>query len=201
MADRVVLFVDYQNVYMSAREAFYPSTSTIHHWEGQINPLALGRMMVERSPFERTLTGVRLYRGIPDPTKDPKGHRACLRQSAAWSRLEGVQVITRPLRYPNNWPRERPQEKGIDVSLAVDFVLMAVRNEYDVGILMSSDTDLIPALEAVVDLDAARVEVSAWSPAFRYKKRLAISSRSLWCHWLDSEDYGHARDTRDYNRP
>ena len=201
MADRVLLFVDYQNVYMSARDAFYPSTATIPHWEGQINPLALGRLMIERSPFDRRLTGVRLYRGIPDSTKDPKGHGACLRQLAAWSRLAGVQVITRPLRYPYNWPSEKPQEKGIDVSLAVDYVLMAVRNEYDVGILMSSDTDLIPALEAVVDLDAARVEVSAWSAAFGYQRRLAISSRPLWCHWLDSTDYGRAKDRRDYNRP
>ena len=33
-------------------------------------------------------------------------------------------VIARDLRYPNDWPRRAAQEKGIDVALAVDFVVM-----------------------------------------------------------------------------
>ena len=75
MSDRVVVFVDYQNVYMSARNAFYPSPTAIPHWEGQVDPLALGQLMVTRSPFDRALAGVRIYRGVPDSTKDPKGLR------------------------------------------------------------------------------------------------------------------------------
>jgi hypothetical protein len=38
-----------------------------------------------------------------------------------------VTVTTRTLRYPSNWPAEKPQEKDIDVSLAIDFVVMAAR--------------------------------------------------------------------------
>lgn len=201
MADRVVLFIDYQNVYMAARQAFYPSPRAMPHWEGQIDPLALGQLIVERSPFDRTLSGVRMYRGIPDATKDPKGHGACLRQIAAWSKSKRIQVVARPLRYPSGWPNKKPKEKGIDVALAVDFVLMAVRRDYDVGILMSADTDLTPALEAVVDLEAARVEVGAWSSAHRHSSRLAINTKSLWCHWLDMADYGRVQDRRNYNQP
>ena len=200
MSDRVVVFVDYQNVYMSAHQAFYPAPAAIPHWEGQVDPLALGRLIVERGIFERTLAGVHIYRGIPSSTKDPKGYGACMRQIAFWSRSVEVQVVARPLRYPYGWPSEKPEEKGIDVSIAVDFVLMAARGDYDVGILMSADTDLKPALEAVVSLGAARVEVAAWSSQYGHSRRLAIKGRRLWCHWLDDSEYRRVKDTRDYTR-
>jgi len=38
-------------------------------------------------------------------------------------------------------------EKGVDVQIAVDICMKAVRNEYDRLILVSSDTDLIPAIK------------------------------------------------------
>jgi uncharacterized LabA/DUF88 family protein len=40
-------------------------------------------------------------------------------------------------------------EKGIDVLMAVDLLIGAYENLYDTAILVSSDTDLIPALEKV----------------------------------------------------
>ena len=197
MADRVVVFLDYQNVYMSAREAFHPSDGP--HWDGQINPTALGELLVNRSPFNRYLSSVRVYRGIPDSTKDPKGYGACMRQNAAWSRSSKVKVLTRPLLYPSKWPGEKPREKGIDVSLSVDFVLMAAQRRYDIGILMSTDTDIKPALEAVVKLGVARTEVAAWrNPAHSHRRRLHIPGRKVWCHWLDADDYNCIKDNRDY---
>lgn len=71
-----MVFLDYQNVYMAARHAFYPSPAAIPHWEGQVDPLALGQLLAERSPFDRTLVGVHIYRGVPDSTKDPKRLRS-----------------------------------------------------------------------------------------------------------------------------
>lgn len=43
-------------------------------------------------------------------------------------------------------------EKGVDVQIAVDICMKAVRNEYDRLILVSSDTDLIPAVKEVKKL-------------------------------------------------
>lgn len=40
-------------------------------------------------------------------------------------------------------------EKGVDVLMAVDLVAGAYEDEYDTAILVSSDTDLIPALQKV----------------------------------------------------
>jgi hypothetical protein len=93
-------------------------------------------------------------------------------------------------------------EKGIDVALSVDFVLMAARGEYDVGIVMSTDTDMIPALEAVIALGGARFprcEVAAWSTPRSHSPRLAIPGRRIWCHWLDEHDYLTVADRRNYS--
>ncbi len=199
LAERVAVFIDYQNVYMGAREVFHQGRAP--HWSGQIDPRALGSLLVEQSRRDRTLSAVRIYRGMPDAIKDPIGFRASQRQARFWSRHPKVRVITRPLRYPKTWPDGKAEEKGIDVSLAVDFVVMAIQGEYDVGILMSTDTDLRPALEAVLRLRAAHIEVAAWSSPQGNWRRLSIKSRRLWCHWLDRDNYGRVQDRRDYSRP
>lgn len=43
-------------------------------------------------------------------------------------------------------------EKGVDVQIAVDICMMAVRREYNRLILVSSDTDLIPAIKEIKSL-------------------------------------------------
>jgi uncharacterized LabA/DUF88 family protein len=40
-------------------------------------------------------------------------------------------------------------EKGVDVRIAVDMIVGAYENEFDTVILISSDTDLIPAVEKI----------------------------------------------------
>lgn len=41
------------------------------------------------------------------------------------------------------------QEKGVDVHMAVDLVAGAYENLYDTALLVSSDTDLLPAVRKV----------------------------------------------------
>ena len=41
------------------------------------------------------------------------------------------------------------KEKGTDVKIAVDLVIGAVDDHYDTAILISSDTDLIPAIRYI----------------------------------------------------
>jgi uncharacterized LabA/DUF88 family protein len=202
--DRVVVFLDYQNVYRGARRAFHAEAD--HHCHGQVDPLRLGLHLSQDSPFDRELVQVRIYRGMPAASRDSRGYGACRRQVAAWTSSRLVEVTLRALRYPPGWPDsslpgERPQEKGIDVALAMDLVLMA-GNDFDVAILMSTDTDLKPALEYIAGLtDKAgtpRAEVAAWSAPRRVNARLAIRSRKLFCHWLGEDTYRTIADTTDY---
>lgn len=204
MADRVVVFLDYQNVYMGARDAFHSFGSSPQ--DGQVDPSRLGELLVEKSRprFDREVTEVRVYRGQPDSAKDPRGYAANDRQCRHWETLPKVKVITRTLRYPRDWPREREQEKGIDVKLAIDLVAGAVRREYEVAVLMSTDTDLKPALEFVRDLQGdpyPRCEVAAWSSPIGYSRRLSIPGRQIWCHWLDETDYLAVADGTNYAQP
>ena len=56
-------------------------------------------------------------------------------------------MVTQGLRYQPPWPTDPAQEKGIDVALAIDFVRLAITGAYDVGVMMSTDTDLLPGTE------------------------------------------------------
>lgn len=75
-------------------------------------------------------------------------------------------------------------------------------NDYDVAILMSTDTDLKPALEYVAGLTdklgAPRAEVAAWSASGQINRRLAVSGRRLYCHWVDETVYRAVADDADY---
>jgi uncharacterized LabA/DUF88 family protein len=197
---RLVVFLDYQNVYSGARYAFHPYHAA--HTDGQIDPARLAELLASKGIRNRELTEIRIYRGRPDTTRDPVGYGANLRQCTAWERSDArIRVITRTLRYPRNWPQEPAQEKGIDVALAIDVATMAIRGEYDIAIVMSTDTDLKPALEAVTTLSGnpyPRCEVAAWSSPEGHSRRLSISGKRLWCHWLDGDDYRNVADPTDY---
>lgn len=63
MADRVVVFLDYQNVYRGARGLFY--TWDAPAAAGQVDPLLLGTLLAARGGPDRELYQVRVYRGVP----------------------------------------------------------------------------------------------------------------------------------------
>lgn len=84
----------------------------------------------------------------------------------------------------------------MDVALAVDFVVMAIEGEYDVGIIASTDTDLRPALEYVLKLGRPRAEVAAWRG--RSKSSLSVPGHHVWCHRLHRADYGRVADLTHY---
>jgi len=202
--ERVVVFLDYQNVYHGARRAFFRDGASKRL--GHVNALALGQLIASRGPegSHRVLQQVRIYRGMPVAAMDSKGHAASWRQMEAafdvgetGAELEqavndefgyymshAVQYCDRPLRYPPDYPREKAREKGVDVMLAVDFVSGAFAGHFDVGVIMSADTDLYPALEAVrqygVDL--------SWPLKFPPEMDL---------HWDSMDDYFTAAELVD----
>ncbi len=67
-------------------------------------------------------------------------------------------------------------EKGVDVQLAVDLLVGAYENTYDTAIVISSDTDLIPAMHKVKEL-GKDVEYIGFShePSLALQKHAAIS--------------------------
>ena len=75
---------------------------------------------------------------------------------------------------------------------------MAIDGLYDVGVIMSTDTDLLPALDFTRSRYAGvrHVAVAAWDG----RRRLASPDGNIWCHWLSRADYDAVADTTDYNR-
>lgn len=57
----------------------------------------------------------------------------------------------------------RSREKGIDVKLAIDLIIGAVDNKYDTAIIISSDSDLIPAIDWVRKRIKKKIEYIGFS--------------------------------------
>ena len=197
---RLALFIDAQNTYRRARDRFFPNPQS--GADGQFDPVKLGHLIASRARHGSascSLSEVRIYSGQPDHYRDWRSYDAHMRQVNRWT-ANGAHVITHGLRYPPNWPSDPAQEKGIDVALAIDFVRLAITGAYDVGVMMSTDTDLVPALQFVYDYNPGTIHaaVAAWGvPTDSRRLRLPPGNRP-WCHWLDQADYNAAADPTKY---
>lgn len=205
--ERVVVFLDWQNVYMRARESFHGTNAS--YTEGQVNPLDLALVLASRGAPDtvRELAEVRIYRGMPDQRFDMNAYAAARRQNASWSTNNKVRIFPRTLRYPDGWSPgwggDAPREKGVDVSMALDVVTCGLDGLYDTGIVMSADQDLIPALEYLerrrISRSGPRTEVAAWRGDYgRRPNRISTGNGRPFCHWLTQQDYWGVQDTRDY---
>jgi uncharacterized LabA/DUF88 family protein len=68
------------------------------------------------------------------------------------------------------------KEKGVDVKLAVDVLDFAYQNKYDIAIVVSSDTDLIPAISRARELKKKIEYVGfAHRPSFGMQRYANIS--------------------------
>lgn len=107
---RVLLFVDYQNAYNLAREAFGDKVNDPPA-VGNIYPQRLGLLVRDlgaKVDPERALEGVRIYRGEPGAKSHAMTQAAFQHQKATWERYDCNKIISRPLKYAP----ETSDEKG-----------------------------------------------------------------------------------------
>jgi hypothetical protein len=73
-------------------------------------------------------------------------------------------------------------------------------NEYDVAIVFSGDTDLIPAIETAFRRTTPTIEIAAWSSAkpLWFPTEMAAGRRLPWCHFLGEQDFDAVRDQAIY---
>src|SRR3989339_540855 len=74
-------------------------------------------------------------------------------------------------------------EKGVDVKLTVDLLVGAYDNLYDTAILISSDTDLIPAIKKVKHLGRAIEYIG-----FSFKPSIALTACASSTRLLTKDD-------------
>lgn len=200
LSTRVAVFIDWQNCYRSAQDAFGPGTN------GNVNPLALARHLAAARAAGQPpgqLVHVDIHSGVPSQKHNPKSFAARMAQHAAWARLDAcVTVFPRTLAYRYKQGIVVPQEKGIDVALAVGIVRRSlIAQSCDVAVLVSADTDLIPALDLVAESkDAAGVEVATWSGRFWAAQPLALHGHRIRQHRLEESLYRAIEDNTDYTQ-
>src|ERR1700727_2723524 len=190
----VAVLLDWQNIYKCAREAFgFESSGSI---AGTVDPLKLAHHLAEGSGPGRLLQEVRIYRGRPDNSRDQRSYSAWRSQTAGWKNAGGDLVIERyrDLRYRGS----EIQEKGIDVWLAVDLVVLAMDLGADSVVVVSSDTALVPALElAVQTRGESFVEVAGWEGPHPSAALLGVAGVAK--HRLTRTHYDRFCDDTDYN--
>lgn len=138
---RVAVFIDGSNFYFKLKTLMPGKTDFLNY-----KYLQLIKDLLDE---DEAISYVGYYVGVIRDTKKTKDH------DKAQQLLKNQQRLFEQLRYQKiqivkGYLLERDGkyfEKGVDVRLAVDIVAMAYEKKYDVAFVVSSDTDLIPAMQ------------------------------------------------------
>ncbi len=197
---RVAVFIDWQNAYMSARRAFGLTTAPSER--GVFSPTALDIALAEGNGrgSEGRLCKVEIYRGLPSPKYDSVGNAACQRQAAAWQKESATtHPRLRPLRYPSDYPKKPPVEKGVDVQLALGLLECVISGGCDLAVMVTNDTDMVPVIETIARLRGSEViETAAWC-AGEWSPRLRPKQPS-WHHRIDRTMFDAVETPINYAR-
>jgi uncharacterized LabA/DUF88 family protein len=192
-------FVDGQNLFQHAKAAF-------GHHHPNYDPLKLHQAVCAARGWESNL--VRFYTGVPEASRDPDGAGYWSSRVIAMNRA-GIAVTTRKLRYRAKevptasgetqtvWT---PQEKGIDVRLALDIVKYARLRNYNAVVIYSQDQDLAEVVQEIKEIAKEQkrfIHICCAFPVGPY----ATSSRGIdstdWFK-MDEAFYNACLDPRDY---
>lgn len=183
---RAVAFVDGQNLFRHAKEAFG------HHHPNH-DPNKLFDAVCGEYGWQNR--GVRYYTGVPKADKDPFWHGYWTKRLRAM-RNSGIHVTYRTLKYPGG----RPVEKGIDVRIALDVIRMARQMHYDVGVIFSQDQDLAEVAREVRSIARSQERwiklVSAFPSSPTTTSRRGVD-RTDWLP-IERHVYDACLDPRDY---
>ncbi len=132
MPDRVAVFVDGSNAYHAFKATF---------GSGKYSPLKLARALAGG----RAIVRIGYYIGAVPQQMDAQIYAGQQRFLAGLKQVPELDVWTgRMARTGGAW-----YEKGVDVKIATDLISMAYAGTYDVAILVSGDSDLVPAVREV----------------------------------------------------
>jgi len=139
--ERAAVYIDGSNFYG------YLMDEEINFEKGQkFNYKSFVGSLVGKS---RVCVSKRFYTGAYENVDGSERSRTLVRGQRKFFRKlkeDGFVVKEGRIMFSKKHPNEKPKEKGTDVKIAVDLVIGAVDNHYDTAILISSDTDLIPAI-------------------------------------------------------
>jgi uncharacterized LabA/DUF88 family protein len=138
---RVAVFIDGSNFYFKLKTLLPDKTDLVNYrYRDLITHLLAGDEMI---------TFIGYYVGIVRDTKKTKDHDKSQELIKNQQRLF-EQLKHQKIELVKGYLLERDGkffEKGVDVRLALDIVAKAYQKKYDVAYVLTSDTDLIPAIQ------------------------------------------------------
>lgn len=176
--ERIHIFIDGGNFYHLVLKKL-GITELDFDFDKFVNFIANGRKIVEMSK--------RYYIGsVSEKVGDLKSKEAMSKQTSLFTKLknnkweiktsklrkrtEEIIIDERVVSYKEILKKgihkiqyEKLREKGIDVKLATDLIVGAIDNKYDTAIIVSSDGDLVPAIDWVRNRMKKKIEYLGFS--------------------------------------
>lgn len=147
MANRAFVFIDGNNFYFKLKELSAQLNDDFHLINFDF--YSFSRNLVGAN----NLIGVNYYIGaLKYQRGNPKSEQMYSDQQKLLAKLE-TQGVHTTLGHIIQHPDKSFHEKGVDVRLAVEMIRFARENKYDIAYVLSSDTDLVPAVEEVRAFD------------------------------------------------
>ncbi len=193
---RTIVFIDGQNLYHLAKKAWASKRdkSTLRYSWPSFDVEKIAAALTAISP-SRKLVEIRFYTGVPDPRHG--------RSQAYWHgfwtnklrylRRRGVHVYRGRVSAGG-------QEKGTDVSLAIDLVRATYEYKYDCAIIVSQDWDFGPAVDLAMEIAQSQGRAIQIESAFpvgpgSFSKRGVPNTK--WIR-IDKGTYDACYDPNDY---
>lgn len=185
---RSIVFVDGQNLYHLAKHVWGPG-GPYEHPSYDVQQLA--QALVDLAPG-RTLVNTHFYTGVPDAVARP-GLNRFWTNKLRHLRNQGVKVYRGVVNVGG-------QEKGVDVSLALDLVKATYEQRYDLAIIVSQDSDFGPAVRLAKEIAKDQSRGVAFESAFPFQLG-RVSARGVpgtkWVR-IDRAMYDACQDPRSY---
>lgn len=164
--ERVAVYIDGGNTYRRLKSIGIPQKPCRFDYSIFINYLVGERFLVSKRYY------VGIVRNVDNSLKAEqmvKSQQKFLNSL----RTEGFEIKAGKIMYDDGDIRE----KGVDVKLSLDLAIGAVDDLYDTAIVISSDTDLIPAMKYVKNAKKKNVEYIGFgiTPSFGMIKESSVS--------------------------
>lgn len=185
---RTLVLIDGQNLYHLAKAAWGPGGT--YRWPSyDVDKLA--RALVALQPG-RTLQEIRFYTGVPHQRVSPFLN-AFWRNKAAWLIRQGISVYLGTVNAGG-------QEKGVDVSLALDLISATYDQTYDAAIIVSQDSDFGPAVLLAKRIAQSQGRQLTFESAFPYAQGRVAPRGVPGTTWvrIDQSTYDACFDPHNY---
>lgn len=185
---RVVVFFDCQNIYHTVKD-IWPE----YYWPN-FDPEKLARLVCN-CQRDRSLQQIRIYTGVPSA-----------RQSQLWNSFWTNKL--RALSSSGHFVfkgriNEHGNEKGVDIRLALDLILLTWEDEFDTAVIFSQDTDLNEAIKTCQQLARSQKRDVGIECAYPFDPGMKNVRGLVPATWrrITKAMYDGCIDHRDYRAP